>query len=104
MKSQKNKLCNSNKNQSNKSSFISFHTDSNLMTNTKLTDYELHQFKENYANMIVDGMDMNSLITFAVETIIHNMETWDEEDLKEEILDLYDQETLDNLQPIVEAK
>ena len=60
---------------------------------------QLDNFKENYANLIVDGMDMDSLVTFAVETILHNLETWDEEDVKEEILDHYDEETLNDLLP-----
>ena len=42
-------------------------------------------------------MDMNDLITFAVESIAHNMEMWDEEDVKSEIIDLYDEETLADL-------
>ena len=48
--------------------------------------------------MIVDGMDMNTLITFAVESIEQNMKDWDEEDVKSEILDLYDEETWESLQ------
>ena len=67
--------------------------------NKMLNDDQLDNLKENYANLIVDGMDMNSLITFAVETILHNMETWDEEDVKGEITDLYDEETLNDLLP-----
>ena len=70
-------------------------TTSTLLTN--MNDDQLDKFKENYANLIVDGMDMNSLLTFAVETILHNLETWDEEDVKGEILDHYDEETLSDL-------
>ena len=64
---------------------------------THMNDEQLDKLKENYANLIVDGMDMNDLWTFAVEGIIHNMEKWDEEDVKEEIIDLYDEETLNDL-------
>ena len=60
---------------------------------------QLDKLKEDYANLIVDGMDMNTLITFAVETIIHNMEMWDEEDVKGEIVELYAEETLNDLLP-----
>nr|BAR40012.1 hypothetical protein [uncultured Mediterranean phage uvMED] len=60
---------------------------------------QLDKLKEDYANLIVDGMDMNTLITFAVETIIHNMEMWDEEDVKGEIVELYGEETLNDLLP-----
>ena len=53
-----------------------------------MTPEQLDTLKDNYAYLIVDGMDMNSLITFAVESIVQNIETWDEEDVKAEILDL----------------
>jgi hypothetical protein len=68
---------------------------------SSMNSQDLDKFKENYAELIVDGMDMKTLCTFAVETIIHNMETWDEKDLKEEILDLYDEEILMDLMPSV---
>ena len=64
-----------------------------------MNDDQLDTLKDNYAYHIVDGMDMNSLITFAVETIAQNMETWTEEDVKGEILDHYDEETLNDLLP-----
>ena len=64
-----------------------------------LNNDQLDNLKEDYANLIVDGMDMNTLITFAVDTIVHNMETWDEEDVKGEITDLYGEETLNDLLP-----
>ena len=76
-------------------SFISFPTDPNIM-NSK----QLDQFKLNYAEMIVEGMDMDTLITFAVESIEQNMKDWDEDDIKEEILDLYDEEMLESLMPV----
>lgn len=76
-------------------SFISFPTDPNIM-NSK----QLDQFKLNYAEMIVEGMDMDTLITFAVESIEQNMKDWDEDDVKSEILDLYDEETLEGLMPV----
>ena len=58
---------------------------------------QLVQFKLNYAEMLVDGMDMDTLITFAIESIEQNIKDWDEDDVKEEILDYYDEETLANL-------
>ena len=75
-------------------SFVSFPTDPNIM-NSK----QLDQFKLNYAEMIVEGMDMDTLITFAVESIEQNMKDWDEDDVKSEILDLYGEETLEGLMP-----
>ena len=66
-------------------------------TSKMMTPEELDTLKDNYAYHIVDGMDMNSLITFAVESIVQNIETWDEEDVKAEILDNYGEETLKDL-------
>ena len=75
-------------------SFISFPTDPNTM-NAK----QLDQFKLNYAELIVEGMDMDTLITFAVESIEQNIKDWDEDDVKSEILDYYGEETLMDLMP-----
>jgi hypothetical protein len=58
---------------------------------------QLDRFKYNYAEIIVEGMDMNTLINFAVEHIERNMKDWDEEDVKSEILDYYGEETLKDL-------
>jgi len=58
---------------------------------------DLYQLKENYANLIVDDMDMKTLVTLAVESIIENMNDWDEDDVKAEIEDLYGTETLNDL-------
>ena len=60
---------------------------------------QLDQFKANYASLIVDGMDMKTLEQFAIEMIEQNMSQWDEDDVKEEILDYYGEETLADLMP-----
>jgi hypothetical protein len=69
------------------------------MKTMTLTEQQLDQLKLNYAEMIVEGMDMDSLITFAVESIEQKIKYWDEEDVKEEIIDLYGEETLEGLMP-----
>ena len=58
---------------------------------------QLAQFKDNYANMILDGMDMDSLVQLAYDYIIEGLENWTEEDMKDEILINYDEETLSDL-------
>ena len=58
---------------------------------------QLDQFKLNYAEMIVEGMDMDTLITLAVECIEQNLKDYTEEELKEEILDLYDDSVLSGI-------
>lgn len=75
-------------------SFISFPTDPNIMNAE-----QLDQLKTNYAELIVEGMDMDTLITFAIESIEQNIKDWDENDVKSEILDYYGEETLEGLMP-----
>lgn len=64
-----------------------------------MNEQQLEQLKLNYAEMIVDGMDMDSLITFAVESIEQNIKDWDEDDVKEEIVDHYGEDVLNDLLP-----
>ena len=78
------------------SSFVSFsHSNPNIMNKE-----QLNQFKENYTNMVLDGMDMNSLVQFAFDNIMDNLKEWDEEDIKSEILECYDEEMLNDLLPV----
>ena len=79
------------------STFVSTFDHTNPMTDSKLTTKQLDQLKLNYAELIVEGMDMDTLITFAVESIEQNIKNWDEDDVKSEILDYYGDETLEGL-------
>ena len=67
--------------------FVSHSTDPNMMTPD-----QLDKIKDSYAEMIIDGMDMQTLCQFAYDSIIQNIEMWDEVDLREEIIDLYGEE------------
>ena len=58
-----------------------------------MTNNQIDQLKSDYAYMIVDGMDMKSLITLAVESIEQNLKDYNMEELKEEIIDCYGEET-----------
>lgn len=60
---------------------------------------DLLQLKENYIEHIIDGMDMDSLIHLCRDLLDREYEklTWD--DVTEEIVDLYDEETLIQLLP-----
>ena len=71
----------------------------NYLHNKMMNAKQLDQFKLNYAEMIVEGMDMDTLITFAVESIEQNIKDWNEDDVKSEILDYYGEETLNDLLP-----
>ena len=76
-------------------SFVSFPTDPNIMNNE-----QLNQLKENYANMIIDGMDMDTLCQMAFDMLMDAYKDCTEEDIKEEIVDLYDEEMLESLMPV----
>ena len=63
--------------------------------NTKQFD----QLKLQYAEMLVEGMDMDMLITFAVESIEQNLKNYTVEDLREEVTDCYGEETWMDMMP-----
>jgi len=79
-------------------SFISFPTDPNIMNES-----DLFQLKENYANMIIDGMDMDSLCQFAYDILMEEYKDCSEEQMKEEIMEFYDEEMLNDLMPVEEV-
>jgi len=76
-------------------SFVSFPTDPNIMNAD-----QLFALKENYINMIIDGMDMDSLCQMAFDLLLDSYKDCSEDDMKEEILDLYDEEMLNDLMPV----
>ena len=58
---------------------------------------ELDNIKQSYAQMIVEGMDMQSLIETAEEAIVNYIKDYEFEDLKEEVSDMYGKEVWDDL-------
>ena len=67
------------------------------MTNTQTKQIE--GLRQRYAEMIVEGMDMDNLITFAVDSIVENLKGYEIDDIKEEIIDIYGAETWFYLNP-----
>jgi len=67
--------------------------------NMPLSESQLFTLKENYANMIIDGMDMDSLCQMAFDLLLDAYKDCTEDDIKTEVLDLYDEETLHSLMP-----
>ena len=63
------------------------------------TEQDRRQLVENYVWHIVDGMDTDSLVNMCVDLLEREYEkmTWDE--VTEEIVDLYDEDTLISLIP-----
>ena len=74
-----------------------FHPQYNLMTSKQLNQIELDQLKRSYAEMIVDGMDMDMLIEMAEDSIVEQVKNYDYEDLKEEISDMYGEDVWSRL-------
>jgi hypothetical protein len=63
----------------------------------KLSNEQLASLTEAYAEMIIDGMDMDDLVTFAVESLIAEYNKYTESELLTEIEELYDEEVLNDL-------
>ena len=81
---------------------IALQTDKQLLaihTQTNMNDAELFQLKENYINMIIDGMDVDSLCQLAYDLLLDSYQDCTEDQMIEEIKDLYDEETLVDLIP-----
>ena len=62
-----------------------------------MTINQIDQLKNAYAEMIVEGMDMKSLITFAVESIEQNLKDYNMDELKGEIIDCYGEDVLSDM-------
>ena len=68
-----------------------------------MNESELFTLKENYANHIIDGMDMDSLVQLAYDMLLDTYKDCTEDEMIEEIKDLYDEETLIDLLPDAEV-
>ena len=55
------------------------------------------QLVENYANYIIDGMDTDSLANMVFDLLVREYEKMSWDDITEEIVDLYDEDTLIDL-------
>ena len=64
-----------------------------------MNDFELFELKENYVNHIIDGMDMDTLVQLAHDFLMDEYEKMSEDEMIEEIKDLYDENTLIDLIP-----
>ena len=64
-----------------------------------MNDAELLQLKENYVNHIIDGMDVDSLCQMAFDLLLDSYQDCTEDQMIEEIKDLYDEDTLIDLIP-----
>jgi len=59
-----------------------------------MTEQQLAQFKSNYAEMIIDGMDYKTMEAMVYDVIMESFELYTEDEMREEILNHYDDEIL----------
>ena len=64
-----------------------------------MNESDLETLKENFITHFLDGMDFDTLYQFAFDSIHETIEIWSEEEIKKEILEMYDEETLRDLSP-----
>jgi hypothetical protein len=51
-----------------------------------MTDtFNREQLIEDYASLIVEGMDMDTLVSFAYDTLVSNLDSYDDAELIKEI-------------------
>jgi hypothetical protein len=62
-----------------------------------LTSQQLDQLIDNYAERIVDEMDLKCLMQFVFDTIVENMSHLNEEDVLNEIANVYDEDVIQEL-------
>ena len=62
-----------------------------------LSDPQLAQLIDNYANHVIDGMDMDTLVQFAYDSLVAEYNKYTEAELLSEIEELYDTEVLNDL-------
>ena len=62
-----------------------------------MTTEQLAQFKFNYCEKIIEDMDMDTLMQLAHDLLMDSYAPCTEAELMEEILDLYDEETLSDM-------
>ena len=66
-----------------------------------LSKAQFDQFVENYVMQIVEGLDLDSLVSMVTELLIREYETYSEENILGEIKEIYDeqyaQELLDSV-------
>ena len=70
---------------------------SNFIDSKTMNKEQLESLKSNYCEMIIDGMDMDTLVQMAFDLLMDSYQDCTEEQMKEEILDLYDEEMLNDL-------
>jgi predicted Zn-dependent protease with MMP-like domain len=67
---------------------------SEIMT---LSDAQLSELIDNYANHVIDGMDMDTLVQFAYDSLVAEFNKYTEAELIAEVQELYGDELVNDL-------
>ena len=62
-----------------------------------MTDTQLAQFKSNYAEMIIEGMDYKTMEAMIYDVIMESFELFTEDEMKQEIFEQYGTEDMNDL-------
>ena len=62
-----------------------------------MTEDQLSTLREDYVNLIIDGMDMEGLCQLAYDALSTTYDEYSEEEIVGEIKEFYGEETLNNL-------
>ena len=68
-----------------------------MQTSTKMNESDLSQLKEDYVNLIIDGMDMEGLCQLAYDALSTTYDEYSEEEIVGEIKEFYGEDTLNDL-------
>ena len=76
---------------------------SKYMSSTQtMNESDLFELKENYVEHIIDGMDIDTLCAYARDCMLNGTDgisEWSESEVKEEIVDMYGEDILEDLTP-----
>ena len=76
---------------------------SKYMSSTPImNESDLFELKENYVNHIIDGMDIDTLCAYAKDCMLNGTDgisEWNESEVKEEIVEMYGEDILEDLTP-----
>ena len=62
-----------------------------------MTQEQLSRLKSNYVETIIDGMDMKTMEALVYDMLIESFELYTEDEMKEEILNQYDEDMLNDI-------
>ena len=82
--------------------YLQTFTSKYMSSTIKMNESDLFELKENYVNHIIDGMDIDTLCAYAKDCMLNGTDgisEWNESEIKEEIVDVYGEDILEDLTP-----